>query len=172
MSLSIYEKYEQYWNILKNNQEMIRFSEVKAGLVISVYGLLFSVMLSSTTWIRDQISDWPWYLLIFIIAFILVTLISMFYAFKCFRPRFENKNPTSVVYFGDIVSDFPEYMSYHTYLEKTVVDDYEMSIQLAEQIHTNSTIAFRKFQAVSKSIKFLLLDIYLLIFVVAILLAM
>lgn len=169
MPLSTYEKYEQYWHILKNNQEMIRFSEVKAGLVISIFGLLFSVLLSSTTWIKEQLADGPWYLLMLVIVFILITLVSMYYAFLCFRPRFENKNPTSVVYFGDIVSDFPKYMDYHTYVEKTVVDDHEMSIQLAEQIHTNSTIAFRKFRVVSKSIKLLLIDVFVLIFIVAVL---
>lgn len=164
MALSTYEKYEQYWQILQNNQEMIRFSEVKAGLVISIYGILFSILLQSTTWIHGKISDWPWYLIGVIVIFIVVTLTSLFYAFKCFMPRFENKNPTSVIYFGDIVHDFEEYTAYHSYLEKAVVNDSEMSIQLAEQIHTNSSIATRKFNAVSKSIKLLFVDIFLLIF--------
>jgi hypothetical protein len=170
MALSTYEKYEQYWQILKNNQEMIRFSEVKAGIVISVYGVLFSVLLNSSTLIREKIMDWPWYLVLFLALFIVVTLTSLYYAFKCFRPRFENKNPTSVIYFGDVVSDFPEYKSYHAYLEKIVIDDGDMSVQLAEQIHTNSSIATKKFQAVSKSIKLLFVDIFLLILLVGILL--
>jgi hypothetical protein len=51
-----------------------------------------------------------------------------------------------------------------------VIDDGEMSIQLAEQIHTNSSIATKKFQAVSKSIKLLFVDIFLLILLVGILL--
>lgn len=170
MALSTYEKYEQYWQILKNNQEMIRFSEVKAGLVISVYGILFSVMLNDSTWIRDQIADWPWLLFVLAGVLLAVILVSMFYAFKCFRPRFENKNPTSVIYFGDIVSDFKEYKSYHAFLEKIVIDDFEMSVQLAEQIHTNSSIATRKFQAVSKSVKLMLIAIYVLILFVTVLL--
>lgn len=172
MPLSTFEKYEQYWYILKNSQEMIRFSEVKAGIVISIYGVLFSVLLNSSTWIREQILSWPWYLMTLTIMFGAVTLISLYYAFKCFRPRFENKNPTSIIYFGDIVSDFVEYKAYHEFLEKTVIDDHEMSIQLAEQIHTNSTIALRKFQAVSKSIKLLLGSVVLLILIVAVLLTL
>ena len=168
MALSTYEKYEQYWNILHNNQEMIRFSEVKAGLVISIYGVLFSIMLNSSTWIKETLFGWPWYLQILSGVFLCVIVVSLYYAFKCFRPRFENKNPTSVIYFGDIVSDFQEYKEYHRFLEKTVVDDFEMSLQLAEQIHTNSTIATRKFQAVSKSIKLLLGAIFLLILLVAV----
>ncbi len=166
MALTTYEKYEQYWQILKNNQEMIRFSEVKAGLVISVYGILFSVMLNETAWLRAEIARWPWYLFVVVSVFLAIILVSLYYSFKCFRPRFENKNPTSIIYFGDIVSDFQEYMAYHAYLEKTVVNDYEMSVQLAEQIHTNSTIATRKFQAVSKSVKLMLISIYFLILVV------
>jgi hypothetical protein len=170
MALSTFEKYEQYWHILKNNQEMIRFSEVKAGLVISIYGILFSVLLNSTSGIREQMADWPWYLYLFVILFIGITLYSLYFAFKCFRPRFENKNPTSVIYFGDIVSDFPEYKSYHAFLENMVNNEAEMSLQLAEQIHTNSSIANRKFQAVSKSIKFLLAAVFLLIMLVGFLL--
>jgi hypothetical protein len=170
MALSTYEKYEQYWHILKNNQEMIRFSEVKAGIVISVYGVLFSVLLNSVTLIKEKVMDGPGYLLVFLVIFIAVTLMSLYYAFKCFRPRFENKNPTSVIYFGDIVSDFTEYKLYHTYLEKIVVDDSEMSVQLAEQIHTNSSIATKKFQAVSMSIKLLFADIFLLILLVGVVL--
>jgi hypothetical protein len=114
--------------------------------------------------------DGPGYLLVFLVIFIAVTLMSLYYAFKCFRPRFENKNPTSVIYFGDIVSDFTEYKLYHTYLEKIVVDDNEMSVQLAEQIHTNSSIATKKFQAVSMSIKLLFADIFLLILLVGVVL--
>lgn len=166
MALSTYEKYEQYWHILHNNQDMIRFSEVKAGLVISIFGVLFSIMLSSVSWIRDQIGDWSWYLLILVILFMASTLVSLFFAFRCFMPRFENKNPTSVVYFGDIVSDFREYMAYHRFLEDIVVKDDEMSIQLAEQIHTNSVIATRKFQAVSKAIKLMLVSVFLLVVIV------
>jgi hypothetical protein len=149
---------------------MIRFSEVKAGLVISVYGILFSVMLNSSAWIRDLIYEQPWYLIVVVVAFILSTLTSLYYAFMCFRPRFENKNPTSIIYFGDVVNDFPDYRSYHEFLEKVVTDDSLMSVQMAEQIHTNSRIAKRKFQAVSKSVKYLLVAVFLLIVLVALLL--
>lgn len=169
MALSTYEKYEQYWNILKNNQEMIRFSEVKAGLVISVYGILFSVLLNGYSAIRLEVAGWPWYLIIVVIAFVVLTLTSLYFAFKCFRPRFENKNPTSVIYFGDIVADFKEYKLYHEFLEKIVNDDRDMSTQLAEQIHTNSSIARRKFQAISKSIRFLFFSLFFLIVLVGLL---
>ena len=166
MALSTYEKYEQYCHILKSNQEMIRFSEVKAGVVISIFGILFSILLNSSASIKAQMANWTWVYFVFAVIFMCVTVASLYYAFKCFRPRFENKNPTSIIYFGDIVSDFKEYKAYHAFLEKTVHDDLEMSIQLAEQIHTNSTIATRKFMAVSKSIKLLLTSIFLLIILV------
>lgn len=168
MALSTYEKYEQYWHILHNSHEMIRFSEVKAGLVISVHGILFSVMLNSSSWIRDLMPGWPVMVFVIIGFFVTATLMSLYFAFKCFRPRFENKNPTSIIYFGDIVNDFQEYMAYHAFLEKIVENDFEMSVQLAEQIHTNSSIARRKFQAVSKAIKMLFASVFFLILLVAI----
>ena len=168
--LTTYEKYEQYWFILKNNQEMIRFSEVKAGLVISIFGILFSIILNSVTWIKDQISDWTIMQVVILVIFLLTTLTSLLYAFRCFIPRFENKNPTSVIYFGDIVSDFVEYKSYHKFLESTVVDDAEMSLQLAEQIHTNSTIATKKMRAVNMAMRAMMVAVGLLITLVGFLL--
>lgn len=164
--INTYEKYEQYWAILRNNQEMIRFSEVKAGLVISIFGILFSLILNSATWIREEIEDWSIFKVFILGAFIFVTLIALYYAFRCFIPRFENKNPTSVIYFGDIVSDFGEYKAYHEFLEKTVIDDHEMSLQLAEQIHTNSRIATKKMQAVTMAMRFMMGAVALLIFLV------
>ena len=165
-TLSTYEKYEQYWAILKNNQEMIRFSEVKAGLVISIFGILFSLILNSATWIRAEIESWSMIQIAILGLFIFVTLISLYYAFRCFIPRFENKNPTSIIYFGDIVSDFGEYKEYHEFLEKTVIDDAQMSVQLAEQIHTNSRIATKKMQAVNMAMRFMMVGVVMLILLV------
>jgi hypothetical protein len=169
-TITTYEKYEQYWAILRNNQEMIRFSEVKAGLVISIFGVLFSLMLNSVAWIKDAIENWTAFQIGILGLFILITIVSLIYAFRCFMPRFENKNPTSVIYFGDIVSDFGEYKAYHEYLEKAVVDDAQMSLQLAEQIHTNSSIALKKMQAVNMAMRYMMLAVFLLIILVGFLL--
>lgn len=169
-SLSTYEKYEQYWAILKNNQEMIRFSEVKAGLVISIFGILFSIILNSVGKIQASVADWTSVQMGILFIFIVTTLGSLIFAFRCFIPRFENKNPTSVIYFGDIVSDFQEYTAYHAFLEKTVNNDSEMSVQLAEQIHTNSTIATKKMKAVNMAMRFMMVSVALLIILVGFLL--
>ena len=169
-NLSTYEKYEQYWHILHNNQEMIRFSEVKAGLVISVFGILFSIMLNSVEWLKAQMETWEISQMAIFVLFMLTTIISVLYAFRCFMPRFENKNPTSVIYFGDIVSDFGHYKDYHKFLEEISVDDKEMSLQLAEQIHTNSSIAARKMQTVNTSMKAMMGSVGLLIALVVFLL--
>jgi hypothetical protein len=153
--LSLFEKYESYWYILKYNQEMIRFSEVKAGFIISIFGILFGLLFNSIDQVKLLVTD-----SIFAMSlagiFVLFALMSFYYSFLCFIPRFENKNPTSVVYFGDIVNDFPTYPDYHNYVENIMNDEKEMSIQLAEQIHTNAVIATKKFRAVSKSIRLLL----------------
>ena len=104
-----------------------------------------------------------------IVVFIIMTLISLFYSFRCFMPRFENKNQTSVIYFGDIVSDFAVYADYHEYLEKAVVDDAQMSMQLAEQIHTNSSIAAKKMKAVNMAMRYMMSAVFLLIMLVGLL---
>ena len=159
--LSLFDKYEMYWYILQNSQEMIRFSELKAGFVISIYGIIFSVLFNKIDQVRGFV-DGTFILVIIAAIFLLLVLISFYYSFRCFVPRFENKNPTSIIYFGDIVSDFPDYHSYHKYLTNIIENEEEMSIQLAEQIHTISGIATKKMMAVSKSIRYMLWSMLIL----------
>ncbi len=168
-SLDKDKKYENYWEILKYNHDMIRFSEVKAGLVISILGVLFSLMFQSIEKIQGYLHE---SILVQIMAaiFIIVTVISVFYSFRCFIPRFENKNPTSMIFFGDIVSDFPHFNDYHKFAEDNLMNDAEFSLQLAEQIHTNASIATRKFKLVTKSIRYLLMSVVCLVALVLLIL--
>lgn len=153
--LDLEYRYENYWEILKYNHDMIRFSEVKAGLVISVLGVLFSLLFQSVDKIKGLVLE---SIPIMVVAgiFAFCTIVAVMYSFRCFIPRFENKNPTSVIFFGDIVSDFSHFNAYHKFIETVMNDEKEFSLQLAEQIHTNASIATRKFKAVSVSIRFLL----------------
>jgi hypothetical protein len=165
--LRLENQYENYWEILRYNHEMIRFSELKAGLVISISGVLFSILFQSIDSVKPYFMD---SILNLIVAgiFVLLTMISVMYSFRCFMPRFEIKNPTSMIFFGDIVSDFPNFKDYHKFAQKTLGDEYEFSLQLAEQIHTNATIATRKFAAVSKAMRYMLWSIVCLIAMVCI----
>lgn len=165
--LRLENQYENYWEILKYNHDMIRFSEVKAGLVISILGVLFSLLFQSIEKVKPYLLE---SIPSQIVAggFVILTVIAILYSFRCFIPRFENKNPTSMIFFGDIVADFPHFNSYHKFAQKTLGDEFEFSLQLAEQIHTNATIATRKFKAVSKAIRFLLWAILCLMALVVI----
>lgn len=159
--LDLEVKYDNYWNILSHNHEMIRFSELKAGFIISVYGIVFSLLLGRVEQIKDLLMGNP-VLLIVGLLFFATTLVSFAYSFRCFIPRFENKNPTSIIYFGDIVNDFENYHAYFDFVEKNLQDEEAFSLQLAEQIHTNAAIATKKFKAVTKSIRFLLMALLIL----------
>lgn len=154
-------KYDLYWNILKQNHEMIRFSEVKAGFIVSINGIVFTMLFQHVQLIKSSIEE-NVFILFITVVFLLCTIMSFLYSFMCFIPRFENKNPTSVIYFGDIVSDFDHYSGYHQFLRKIINSEDEMDLQLAEQIHTNAAIATKKFRFVSKSIRLLLVSILLL----------
>ena len=164
--LDFEHRYENYWEILKYNHDMIRFSELKAGMVISILGVLFSLLFQSVESLKGYFVD---SIPIQIVAglFVFLTLVAILYSFRCFIPRFEIKNPTSIIFFGDIVGDFPHFSEYHQFAEKTIQNDHDFSLQLAEQIHTNAMIATRKFKAVSKSIRFLLWAILCLIALVS-----
>lgn len=163
--LRLENQYENYWEILKYNHDMIRFSELKAGLVISILGVLFSLLFQSIEKIKPLLEG-NIVLMFASGVFVLLTIVSVLYSFRCFIPRFENKNPTSMIFFGDIVSDFPDFNAYYDFAQKTLNSEADFSLQLAEQIHTNASIATRKFKAVSKSIRFLLWAVMCLILLV------
>lgn len=163
--LRLENQYENYWEILRYNHDMIRFSELKAGLVISILGVLFSLLFQSIDKVKPYLQG---HILLQIAAgvFVILTIVSVLYSFRCFIPRFENKNPTSMIFFGDIVSDFGDFNAYYDFAQNTLNSEADFSLQLAEQIHTNASIATRKFKAVSKSIRFLLWAIVFLILLV------
>ena len=165
--LRLENQYENYWEILRYNHDMIRFSELKAGMVISISGVLFSILFQSIDSVKPYFINSTINLIVGGI-FVILTLISVLHSFRCFMPRFEIKNPTSMIFFGDIVSDFPKFTDYHEFAQKTLGDEYQFSLQLAEQIHTNATIATRKFGAVRKAMRYLLWSIVCLIAMVCI----
>ena len=160
--LDLQVKYDMYWNILRQNHEMIRFSELKAGFIISIFGIVFSLLFTSIEQLKDILVQQP-IILAMAIIFILTTMASFGYSFLCFIPRFENKNPTSIIYFGDIISDFDHYSGYHKFVEDIINRDEDFTLQLAEQIHTNAAIATKKFGAVSRSIRLLLWSLLMLL---------
>ena len=148
-----YERMEQHWHILHLNHQMIRYSEMKGGMVITLFSILITLMFNGESLISEILGR-ALILKILASAFGITMGISFFYSVRAFYPRFFDKNPRSVIYYGDIFSEFKDYYVYQKELLSATGDLQAMSTQVAEQIHTLSSIARAKFRNVSLSIKF------------------
>ncbi|NND77320.1 MAG: hypothetical protein HKN39_03990 [Flavobacteriales bacterium] len=148
-----YEKMEQHWHILHLNHQMIRYSEMKGGMVITLFSILITLMFNGESLISEILGR-SIILKILGSAFGITVGISFFYSVRAFFPRFFDKNPRSVIYYGDIFAEFENYKMYQKELLAATNDLQAMSTQVAEQIHTLSSIARAKFRNVSLSIKY------------------
>ena len=156
-----YEKMEQHWHILRLNHQMIRYSEVKAGMVITLFSILITLAFKGENLMEEEIAN-SIILKILLSAAAITVAISFYYAVKAFYPRFFDKNPKSVIYYGDVATEFSDYNEYQKELLSCSENINSMSSQVAEQIHTLSNIAKAKFRNVSQAVKFFIISIAIL----------
>ena len=93
----------------------------------------------------------------------LSVLISIYFCFKCFRPRIELKYDKNVFFFRNAVNDFDDSEEYSKKLIEVCNDEEQLFKQLSEQIHVESKIIDQKFKSVNKSIQFFALSFALIV---------
>ena len=144
-----------YWDLIEYNVHHIRHSELKASLILTAYGIIFGLA-------YDVSGDLPipekykYILYILIIIFISFTLLSIFYSFKTYIPRINQKLKRSVFFFHDINFHYKNPDVYSKELIRVMEDEKELKELLAEQAYINGVIASDKYVNVSKSIKFMI----------------
>ena len=154
-------KIENLWKTYQMVNDWVKFSDIKAGVVITVIGLCYTIIYTNANTVYSYLTSSNLILILAIITIIL-SMLSGFYAFKCLNPRLNNQNPNSILYFGHI-SQNANFNAYITQLNDVFQDNENVVRQLAEQVHTNSKIAWNKFINVTYSIRFFFIGISLLI---------
>jgi hypothetical protein len=147
------QQIDNLWRIAESIAEWIRFSDTKAGGVLAVCGVVLTVVFTNPDKIIAAVTC-DWLIRSIFILTSLSLIASVICSFLCLNPRLNNKNPTSIIYFGHIQERF---MSFETYNDETTVyfnDIEKLKRQLSAQIYTNSKIAWSKFRLVSISIRF------------------
>ena len=142
-----------YWEQLERLEKLIRASELKAGILFSFHSLILGVFvdrLESFKYIFDENIIF----IVFLFIWILFVLISVFFCFKCFRPRIEMKYDDNVFFFKDAVSKFGSVEQYTEKLLQVCGSEELLYTQLSQQIHAESKIINQKFKCVSSSIKY------------------
>jgi hypothetical protein len=154
---------EKRWNILQYNIEWLRFSDTKASIILTVYGIIITIVYSNSVDVFQAISSSKFIQIICILSAI-SSLISIYFAFRCINPTLENKNPNSIIYFGHIADRFSNFDEYHQATKDIINNEERLSTQISEQIYTISKIAWQKYFNVTWSIRlFVLSKVILLI---------
>ena len=146
-------KEQEYWNILNNINDWIKYSDTKATILLTIYGVIITIIYSNANESLIGITDSNW-VLCFSILSTISSVLSILFCFLCINPRLKNNNPNSVIYFGHIQEKFNNAEEYSKQASDIINDTKLYYKELSEQIHTNSKIAWNKFKNVTWGIRF------------------
>jgi hypothetical protein len=157
-----YSEISNFWEIINYNYDQIRYAEVKASIVISIYSLFFSI--AYTIDILDDENSYALDMnnivhvvsLFFLLPGFFFTIRALIFCIKCFLPRLDISTQTSPLFFGDIGTRYKDFDSYYKTLDNLMDNKEEYHKHLAQMIYVTGHIAFAKFSNVNKGIKALL----------------
>lgn len=145
---------DHYWGSINYISGMIRSSEIKAGLILSFYGIVLNlIFLSYGKKIPNMFDDVL--LGIFIIIGLMFMTISIYFSIRCFMPRLETKYEKNIFFFGDVVNSFGTIKEFSKTFYQISNDGERLFDQLGQQVYVNAKIAGIKFKFVNKSLFFL-----------------
>ncbi len=152
---------DHYWNIINYINSLIRASEIKAGLILSFYGILLNFFFQYLDGFLEMAKT-DMLVAVFMAVWFTLTISSIFFSFKCFMPLILAKYDKNIFFFGDVIGSFGSIKEYSNALLKTSQNKELLFGQLGEQVFINSQIASTKFKYVNKSIRILAINIALI----------
>ena len=155
------ELVDHYWGTISYISSLIKASELKAGLILSFYGIILNFIYQSAAPAMHSVSDAILFY-VFIGLWFIATTISIFYSVRCFIPKLEGNYSANVFYFGDVISKFGSIKEFSKKFYDISLNEQEVFQQLGEQIYINSKISAWKFRNVQRSIRFLVVSLILL----------
>lgn len=149
---------DNYWYLIMYLRDLIKASEIKAGLVLSFYGLLMNVFFQFYEHLIELASsDVLTYG--FMGTWFIFSVVSIYYSFRCFMPQIETNFDKSVFFFGNIISSYGPIKDYVKELEKVNTKRRPLFDQLGEQVYINAKITATKFRNVNLSVRYLSFNI-------------
>lgn len=157
------ELVDHYWGSINYVLGLIRASEVKAGLILTFYGILLNFIFQQ---IGLLMTGGPREIVLYTLlgAWFLCTATSIYFSIRCFMPRLEGSFDKNVFYFGDVITKFGTIKEFSKIFYNISLNEEELFDQLGQQIYIISKIAALKFKYVNRSLRFLAFS--LLIFLV------
>lgn len=142
----------KYWNILEYTVGFIRHSESKASNIITLYGIIVTVVFVNAPIIFPLMAE---KLVLQIAALLSVVpgIASFYFALRCINPRLVKSEGNSVIYFGHIHAKFGSAREYLEKSQELLEENDSYHAELAQQIYINSGIAWKKFADVTMSLR-------------------
>lgn len=152
---------DHYWGSISYVFSLIKASELKAGLILSFYGILLNFIFQH---LKVAFNDTPGILfLCFSTGWFFCTVLSIYFSIRCFMPRIEKRYDRNMFFFGDIVSKFGNVKEFSKTFYETSLDEDKLFDQLGQQIFIISKIASYKFRNVNRSLIFLAIGLVMLL---------
>ncbi|MBQ0768298.1 MAG: ABC transporter ATP-binding protein [Bizionia sp.] len=155
------ELVDHYWGTINYLTNLIKASEIKAGLILSFYGILLNFIYQGATNIANSL-DKNTILYILISAWVFCTSASIFFCIRCFMPKIEGKFNKNMFFFKDIISKFGTVEEFSKTFLKKSKNEESLFLQLGEQIYILSKISAWKFKNVRRAISLLALGLLIL----------
>ncbi|ERM83527.1 hypothetical protein P872_00180 [Rhodonellum psychrophilum GCM71 = DSM 17998] len=152
---------DHYWFLINYLSGMIKASEIKAGLILSFYGIILNLYFKYLDIFLEMAKN-DWFIITFMGLWLVVTILSIYFSFKCFLPMILGSYDKNVFFFDDVIKGFGTIKEYSKHLYQVSNEKEILFGQLGEQVFINAKIASTKFGFVNKSIRLLALNIVLL----------
>jgi len=159
------ELVDHYWGSINYVQSLIRASELKAGLILSFYGILMNFVYQSISIVTVHPS-FQIILYILLGIWFCCTVASIYFAIRCFIPRMEIKYDKNVFFFQDVISRFGNIKQFSKFFHEISTDEDALFDQLGQQIYILSKIATIKFKNVHRSLQFLAYGLVVMLLVI------
>lgn len=157
---------DHYWGSIGYVFGLMKASELKAGLILSFYGILLNLIYQHLGMFYQTGSD-KIILSILLGMWLICTGISIYFSIRCFMPRIEGKFDKNIFFFRDVISKFGNIQEFSRTFYTVSLNEEELFLQLGQQIFIISKIADYKFRNVNRSIRFLGFGLFLLLAIAA-----
>lgn len=154
-----------YWHALKHFTNLIKASELKAGLILSFYGILLNFVYKKIDTTMEYLT-YGMILYVLLGLWFLTTVISIYYSVRSFIPRIESNYDRNMFFFGDIISKFGDINEFSQHFYNSSVDIEQRYEQLGQQIFIHAKITTLKFKYVNISLRFLAYGLALLLIII------
>lgn len=145
---------DHYWGSINYVFSLIKASELKAGLLLSFYGILLNFIFKNIeitlVGFKDNIVFY-----ILILLWFVCTAVSIYYCVRCFMPKIEAKYDKNIFFFKDVISKFGSIKEFSNTFYNISLDENQLFDHLGQQIYINSKIADNKFKYINHALHFL-----------------